>query len=49
MAERARHVAETKYSYDEYVAKTSRLYAYIGSLLNKPDPYVKKDARETVF
>lgn len=48
MAERARHVAEQKYSYHEYVAKTSRLYKYIGSL-RKPDQFLNDNASETVF
>lgn len=47
MVERARQVAEEKYSYDEYVAKTSRLYAYIGSL-RKPEHYLENNASETV-
>lgn len=47
MVERARRVAEEKYSYDEYVAKTSRLYAYIGSL-KKPEHYLENNASETV-
>jgi glycosyltransferase involved in cell wall biosynthesis len=49
MAARARQVAEEKYSYREYVAKTSRLYAYVNSLRNKPDPFVKDNANQTVF
>jgi glycosyltransferase involved in cell wall biosynthesis len=49
MVERARRLAEEKYSYDEYVAKTYRLYAYIGSL-RKPDRYINNNATsETVF
>lgn len=48
MAERARRVAEEKYSYNEYVAKTSRLYAYVGSL-RKPDQFLNDNAHETVF
>ena len=49
MVERARRVAEEKYSYDEYVAKTYRLYAYIGSL-RKPDRYLNNNAaNETVI
>jgi len=47
MVERARQVAEEKYSYDEYVAKTRRLYAYVGSL-RKPGQYVNGNAGETV-
>lgn len=46
MAERARRVAEEKYSYHEYVAKTSRLYAYVDSL-KKPDQFLD-NASETV-
>lgn len=49
MVERALRLAEEKYSYDEYVAKTYRLYAYIGSL-RKPDRYINnKAANETVI
>jgi glycosyltransferase involved in cell wall biosynthesis len=49
MVERARRLAEEKYSYDEYVAKTYRLYAYIGSL-RKPDQFVNNNAaNETVI
>jgi glycosyltransferase involved in cell wall biosynthesis len=48
MVERARQVAEEKYSYDEYVAKTSRLYAYIDSLI-KPEHYLENNASETVI
>jgi glycosyltransferase involved in cell wall biosynthesis len=47
MAQRARHVAEQKYSYQEYIAKTSRLYAYVGSL-RKPDQFLNDNASETV-
>jgi len=47
MVKRARQVAEEKYSYDEYVAKTRRLYAYVGSL-RKPGQYVNGNAREPV-
>jgi glycosyltransferase involved in cell wall biosynthesis len=39
MVQRARQVAEERYSYDEYVAKTSRLYDYVMSL-RKPDQYL---------
>jgi glycosyltransferase involved in cell wall biosynthesis len=47
--ERARKVAEEKYSYHEYIKKTSRLYAYVGSLRN-PDQYVNNTpSSETVF
>ena len=45
MVKRARQVAEEKYSYDEYLAKTRRLYAYIGSL-RKPGQFVNGNARE---
>jgi glycosyltransferase involved in cell wall biosynthesis len=48
MTERARRVAEEKYSYDEYVARISRLYAYVGSL-RKPHQYLKNNASETAF
>jgi glycosyltransferase involved in cell wall biosynthesis len=49
MVARALRVAEEKYSYDEYVAKTYRLYAYIGSL-RKPDRYLNNNAaNETVI
>jgi glycosyltransferase involved in cell wall biosynthesis len=48
MVERARQVAEEKYSYDEYVAKTSKLYAYIGSL-KKPEHYLNNKASETLI
>jgi glycosyltransferase involved in cell wall biosynthesis len=49
MVARARQVAEEKYSYQEYINKTSRLYAYVGSL-KKPDRYIKNTpSSETVF
>ena len=48
MADRARQMAEEKYSYNEYVAKTSRLYAYIGSL-RKPTQYLNNNASDPVF
>lgn len=49
MVERARQVAEEKYSYHEYVKKTSRLYAYVGSL-RKPGQFVNNTpSSETVF
>ena len=48
MAERARRVAEEKYSYNQYVAKTSRLYAYVGSL-RKPGQFLNDNAHETAF
>ncbi len=47
MVKRARQVAEEKYSYTEYLAKTRRLYAYVGSL-RKPGQFVNGNARETV-
>jgi glycosyltransferase involved in cell wall biosynthesis len=34
MVERAKKVAEEKYSYQEYIRKTSRLYSYVASLRN---------------
>lgn len=49
MVERARQVAEEKYSYQEYINKTSRLYAYVGSL-KKPGSYINNTpSSETVF
>src|SRR5262249_22190274 len=58
MVQRARQVAEERYSYDGYVAKTSRLYDYVMSL-RKPSqslpppvrrasvPAAGRDARAT--
>ncbi|HEY4491544.1 MAG TPA: glycosyltransferase family 4 protein [Acidobacteriota bacterium] len=43
MVERALQVAEEKYSYNQYVAKTSQLYAYILSL-KKPPEYLNDNA-----
>jgi glycosyltransferase involved in cell wall biosynthesis len=43
MVERALQVAEEKYSYNQYVAKTSQLYAYILSL-RKPPGYLNDKA-----
>lgn len=49
MVERARRVAEEKYSYQEYINKTSRLYAYVGSL-KKPGSFINNTpSSETVF
>lgn len=48
IANRARLVAEQKYSYPQYVAKTSRLYAYIGSL-RKPGQFLNNNASETAI
>ena len=47
MVERAREVAEEKYSYQEYIRKTSRLYDYVGSL-KKPNHYLDKKASESL-
>jgi glycosyltransferase involved in cell wall biosynthesis len=45
MVERARQVAEEKYSYREYLAKTSNLYSYVNSLKNG-EPYLKENISE---
>lgn len=45
MVERARQVAEEKYSYREYLAKTSRLYTYVSSLKDGR-PYLKNNISE---
>jgi glycosyltransferase involved in cell wall biosynthesis len=47
MVDRAKRTADEKYSYEQYLAKTSRLYAYISSI-KKPGSYLKNNARETV-
>jgi glycosyltransferase involved in cell wall biosynthesis len=45
MVERARQTAEEKYSYREYLAKTSRLYTYVSNLKDGR-PYLKDNISE---
>lgn len=45
MVERARQIAEEKYSYREYLAKTSRLYTYVSDLKDGR-PYLKDNISE---
>jgi glycosyltransferase involved in cell wall biosynthesis len=45
MVDRARKVAEDKYSYREYLAKTSNLYSYVSSLKNN-EPFLKNNISE---
>ncbi|MCI0447330.1 glycosyltransferase family 4 protein [bacterium] len=45
MVERARQIAEEKYSYREYLAKTSNLYAYVSNLKDGR-PYLKDNISE---
>jgi glycosyltransferase involved in cell wall biosynthesis len=47
MVERARQTAEEKYSYQEYIRKTSNLYSYVESL-RKPNQYLKDKATESL-
>ena len=45
MVERAHQVAQEKYSYREYLAKTSNLYSYVNSLKNN-EPFLKNNISE---
>ncbi len=45
MVERARQIAEEKYSYREYLAKTSNLYTYVSNLKDGR-PYLKDNISE---
>lgn len=45
MVDRARQIAEEKYSYREYLAKTSRLYTYVSNL-KEGRPYLKDNISE---
>ena len=45
MVERAKQIAEEKYSYREYLAKTSNLYTYVSNLKDGR-PYLKDNISE---